>query len=480
MLKKILDSINFYFYKLENSIEELTAYSFYSDDYEDLISILRVFNKKFKKRYLKFNHEILLELKTKKKSIDVYKENFIKINRFFQYFRFINGIISFIKNSKDFYIPQGVFFLLKEFTKNISKNSRFIIYLEFELNYSYANLSKHLNDFASILKMKKIDDFLLFSIPYFNREDILSSTILGHEIGHFLENKCKLMKKISSKITKDNIFEKKKIQNLIEINLKLLQKQISNDQLIEQIFKTPLERFFFEVWTETTLKWIKEIISDKIGLRIFGLSYFFALLDLFLLKDPYKKYSESHPPPWFRLKTLINDIESGEYLKDIDLLVLDGENIGEKVKKLISFVKNNFSIVIKPEKDVIYNSVINIIDEELLKYIDYKLDESLKKYYYTFDVNEVIYLMNLLKEFVTPNEIIDVEQKSSKAAKIISILNAGWLFFLFEMDIHYKLFDLNEKDTEKKMKIRQKLNNLIIKAIELSKIHEELNKRLGE
>jgi hypothetical protein len=90
------------------------------------------------------------------------------------------------------------------------------------------------------------------------------------------------------------------------------------------------------------------------------------------------------------------------------------------------------------------------------------------------NVNDIVYLMKLLEEYIIP-----CENERSEPINIISILNASWLFYLFKMNEHFERFgvDVNNFSYEmadKKMLVNQKLQNLLLKAIELSKIKEQL------
>ena len=61
MILQIIDSINFYFYKLRLQIDELQSYSYFTEDQYKLISKLKKFNKKFQKKILNEYLEISIK-----------------------------------------------------------------------------------------------------------------------------------------------------------------------------------------------------------------------------------------------------------------------------------------------------------------------------------------------------------------------------------------------------------------------------------
>ena len=53
----------------------------------------------------------------------------------------------------------------------------------------------------------------------------------------------------------------------------------------------------------------------------------------------------------------------------------------------------------------------------------------------------------------------------------MNILNASWLFYIYLIDIHYELFNTSKLSFKETPIYQQKLSNLVLKAIELSHIH---------
>lgn len=499
MLDQILNLIDLYFYKLKNQIKELLSYSYISNDYSILISKLQNHNEKIKDHFIEKTKLIREQLRSRKEDeLSFEKDDYNEIAFYFEYINSFNFFISNIRNSRNINIHQGNFILTKEITKYISKDSNFLI-LQYprgvSINYGYIDISKYLNKFNKFSKEKEVKDFLLFFIPYFNQEDIFDNSALGHEIGHFIEEKYGISTQIIDFLISKQILHKNEVENIVKSRNSHILEQEWEDQIIYDTFITP----FYNNWVKKTKLWIKEIVCDILGLKIFGLPSFFAFIDIMFLTNPEDPGDDEHPPDWLRIKYLIREIRKTIY-NDLEKLNIEEENksklkgqekiidnLGKRIQKRIDFIGEEFSKNNQITTNGLDLIVINIIDsEEVQEKIDEILDKlvkdrSIKEFNYTDEkTKEIILLIKLLKEYITPNEIVDTHKKESRYADIITILNSGWFFYLYKLKIHYGLFNVKEEEYEEKSYIQQKLNNLILKAIELSNIHKEAKEKLNE
>ena len=331
----------------------------------------------------------------------------------------------------------------------------------------------------------------MFLIPYFNHEDILSNIALGHEVGHYIEEKYKIWIKINRALENRDIFDINKISHIIKEKLEETPKRSHETEKIRSI---RIRIDMYDKWVKQITRWGKEILSDLIGLKIFGLAYFFALFEILYIKDPESLGDDNHPPTWIRLRYLIrqikNDIEG-----HIDKIILklddnsrDINNIGLEIKERIRYIEENFSEKKEEMKDKLKEEALKIIESNSVEKIINTMihiivkAEIIEEYSYGnySNIEEINELIDSLKEYIAPNEIVNVKTKISKPANIISIINASWFFFICKLNIHYELFDIKEAEYESKAKIHQKLNDLILKSIELSKIHYLFKEELKE
>lgn len=483
---QIIDSINFYFYKLRLQIDELQSYSYFTEDQYKLISKLKKFNKKFQKKFLNECLVISKNLKSGTNETEIYEDINEYISWYFQYFKLFNTYLSVIRSAENIKINQGIYLLIENFTKKISEKSRFIIFPKFSINYGYFDISNNLNKFTSVLNEKNIKDFLIFQIPSFNQNEILNNSILGHEIGHYIEEKNSLSATLINSMTKLKVLTKNKIDHIAKEKFDSEKKLEKDLEYSDYLFE------FYQNWIDKkVVPWMKEIFSDIIGLRIFGLAFFFASFDTFSQTQSFG--GVNHPPTSLRLKFLINDIKK-TISNNLDKFKLEFNNEkGEKeelssgLHKKIDFIEKKNLAEIKSDNQV-NETTIKIFETEELSERIYEIVNDLvkngiiKEYSFSSEENirEIIYLMILLEEYIIPNE-----NEISKPVNVISIINAGWFFYLFKMGAHYKRFGvdldvLTYEMIDKKMLVNQKLHNLLLKAIELSKIQEQLQNKIIE
>lgn len=516
MLKQILNSINFYFFKLQSQFDEIRGYSFYTKDFMTLINKLQLIFDQLYNKFLKNNkllHEKIEKINKEDNISTFYHSHYEKdIKIFFPHFTTFNSFFELLKKSKESYINRGIFITIKYFLKKISKDVRFIIIPEFEFNYCYLDISNEINRFTSILDIpaEKIRSFLLFTIPYFNPEDLFSSTLLGHEIGHYIEEELEIWKKnFEPEMLSKKMLYLDKIKNIVEYQFK---KELdiwvhtwgplsgeAQKSFKDLLYRKTQDKCLTEL-TKKTKAWVKEIISDKIGLKIFGLPYFFAYIDLIFLTNPKSLGDEDHPPNWLRLQYLVNELRKKRNWETLETkLVLEEtlngtvkqNNIGEKIIEIIKFLERHFMEVDLSNEDP-FNKVILkeiIIPDILEKKIDDALKElvksnKIKEFSYIENFKKISVLIQLLRRYITPNEIIDIGEQDTYPTNILNIINAGWFFLLFQMNYHFKIFNMKEEnystDKEiqmKRMDVHQKLNNLILKAIELSNIHQKFKNK---
>ncbi len=485
MIHQIIDSIDFYFYKLRLQIEELQSYSYFTEDQYKLISKLKKFNKKFQKKFLKESLEITTKLQSDNNDIEIYKDITRQISWYFQYFKLFNEYLSVIKTAENIKVNQGIYLLIENFTKSISERSRIIIFPLFKINCGYLDISNNLNKFTKVLKEKDFKDFLLFQIPTFNQNEILNNSILGHEIGHYIEEKYSLNERMINSLTELKVFTKKKIESIARSEFENKKKIDEDLEFEEYLFE------YYNKWIEEkVVPWIKEIIADIIGLKLFGLAFFFACIDTISQTQSFG--GKNYPPTSLRLMFLINSIKKSifQYLNKFTLRFknLKGESLelSSGLFEKIQFVEENYL----EEEDIINArnkiTIETFISTEFTKELDDMVDKLINDgiiQEFSFEnednVKEIIYLMELLEEYIIPNE------KNSKPVNIISIINAGWFFYLFNMNTHYQRFGINQDEysynmIDKKMLANQKLHNLLLKAIELSKLHEQLHQNITE
>ncbi len=491
MLKKILDSIESYFVKIDDQIKEIKSYSFASKSYELLI---RKIKKSIDKIYAHFTNSMSsIRENLKQNEIDDFKYNIDDYNRmafYFKSFIIIDFIISLFKNFYSMNIHQGNFTLIEEISLN-NDNLELTIFPYphriIKFNYGYKNISKILEFNNEKKENSKNKEFHSYFIPYFNQDDILMNCALGHEFGHFFEEKKEIAERIKKELIERKILVKEKIFDLLKKEKPHIIEEDWKQKIIYDKYMNP----FFEKWREQCKNWLTELISDRIGLKVIGLPSFFSFIELLLLKNPYKYGSyDEYPPNWLRIKSMIGEIRTNIMDKINDLIIIDKKKkgnieIGKFLNKRIDFIEEEFFKKNIPTLNQFENRTVTIINSDLVKsLIEEEVDKLInngfiKDYLYSEqNLKDIVKLIELIDNYITPNEIINSKKKVSTPANLISIINAGWFYYLYLMKNHYELFVRDEEDYKRKAEVIQKLNNLILKAIELSRIHKYAQKIL--
>jgi len=490
MLEHILNSIDFYFYKLASQFEEILSYSYFTNDYHSLIQTLqRLFKKKYSE-FLRETEDIRNKTKTNQEYFD--KKDYGSASSF--YLEFLNAINFFvlnIKNVKNTHFHHGNFILLKEF---LSKGSEFIIlpFPKESLNYGHVNTYEAFKELVPDLDETEIEEiFQLFFVPHFNQEDIFFNTLLGHELGHYYEKEFNIGSELVDELRSDGLVGVTTIEDIINTEIEKLTEVEKSNSLKKLQVRTRV----FEEWKKKLSKWCKEIICDVIWVRTFGIPALLSFFELMFLTNPNSSGDRGHPPTWLRLRFIIAEFLRlfKDQVRNITFEIKKGEieKIGDKLNQRIDFINKNFPR--EKSSNHFDKSIINVIytitvSQKIKKKID-NLCETGKIRMFIYDnytIGEIQYLMTLLREYITPNEFIEhIEQPDPEPAEIMSILNAGWLFYIYRMQDHYSLFDIEdekfdnkEEIYERKSEILQKLSHLLLKALELSKIHQKTKKKL--
>lgn len=336
--------------------------------------------------------------------------------------------------------PLGIFYTLENVINLFQKNVLLIVCISGENSFSYINLLVVLKDLLKNAldkeEIKKMEEafpqcILLFNLPVFEKENVLLHCLIANPIGNYIIEYYDLIQKvIKTEFSKFLQFPPStRFPNFKENELEKV-------RLVEQKL-------------EKIKNWITSISSDLLAIHTFGPSYLFAFFKHIFYIKPHK----SDTPLKSRLNVMMDEIKHLNYTKNVQ--------INKEIEKLEKYTEDE----------------IGYTDTEMLELIP-KIKEEIRKLTtdkrYTLQIfeEETPTLVSLTSYLIPPNEILDFRNKTSRPAKIISILNASWLLTLTQMDKIYQT--LNAKTPEEKSQVDIKLNRLIQKSIELSEIHRKM------
>ncbi|MGQ9720219.1 MAG: hypothetical protein ACUVXA_02730 [Candidatus Jordarchaeum sp.] len=354
---------------------------------------------------------------------------------------FICKIIEFIEASSIRHFPPSTSYILENVIKKFQGDVHLIVSLKGENIFSYINL---LATLKVILKnaldkeeMKNLDEdspqhILLFLLPLLGKENILLNCLIANQIGNYIVEHNKIFPDIIKNEILSNFYKIPQPNNILKFRENELESVLNVEQALESI------KF-----------WIIIIASDLLAIHMFGPSYLFAFSKYIFHANTLRL----RVPLKTRLKIMLEEIKKSNYIKN--------EEIRKEIEKLEEYAKYETSGIEKKLLDLIPKLKMKI--ENLTKG---------KKYSIQIFEEEVPFLVSSLLNFIPPNEILDFKNKISRPARIISILNAGWILKLTQIDNVYQL--LNAKTREEKSQVDIKLNSLIQKSIELSEIHRKM------
>jgi hypothetical protein len=349
-------------------------------------------------------------------------------------------IIKLLEASNTRSLPLGIFYTLENVIDLFQKNVLLIVSISDENTFSYINLLVVLKDLLKNAldeeEIKKMEEafpqcILLFTLPVFEKENVLLHCLIANPICNYIVEHYGIILKIM----------KTEFSKLIQ-----LPPSISFPNFTENEFEKVR---LVEQKLEKIKKWINSISSDLLAIHTFGPSYIFAFFKHIYFTKPYKL----NIPLKSRLKVMVEEIKHLNYTKDVQ--------ISKEIEKLEKYTED--------EIDYTNTEILELIPK--IKEEIRKLTTGKRYTLQTFE-EEIPFLVSLISYLIPPNEILDFKNKTSRPAKIISILNASWLLILTQIDKVYQT--LNAKTPEEKSQVDIKINRLIQKSIELSEIHRKM------
>ncbi|MFW9880024.1 MAG: hypothetical protein ACFFG0_43675 [Candidatus Thorarchaeota archaeon] len=370
--------------------------------------------------------------------------------------------------------------LIDDVTDKIDKTTKFIIFPYFQLGCGYINLKTLLDKFPDRFKEIGVFNLPIFSVPFLNNNEIFFNSTIAHEIGHFIVDNTEVLQVEESNITQ-NILENPKIKEKIIIKMQKIMDE--NSDLDKNLECLRLKGVVTKKYFEKIKQWIKEILSDLIGIKIFGLPFLFGFIKT--INHSEAEYGSSqHPPPWLRFNYLYKEYENN-FMKKIKNFEFENNknnakmNFGNMIQEDLKILKDYFNKVKNGHPPIVYEIELELIEKSVnfKKLISdiLKKNSNLELLSYDYDRKNKTEIMKLLKKllnYITPNEIIDIKKEKTYPAAYRNILNAGWFFYLYLINNHYELLNFKEHNLSNRPEVNQRLNNLILKAIELSNIHK--------
>lgn len=377
--------------------------------------------------------------------------------------------LDWLDNAHTEQTPRGLVQLLKNLINLIAPNSRVIARPQAEYNYSIRDLGGFLKYIVETYiphsKQALFQEYLssptkLISFPRIERDNILAHAIFGHELGHPIADEY------LGQETIDIAQLQKYIVDFLQQELKKQNIQISESEKLAETTK------IFNKVLEIRKRALQELISDAVGIMIFGPSAFFACYELFWGGDldalPSK--DEFYPPSRMRIRLMLKLMTDLGYQQGLLNIRADkSNNYVEAVKEFLFFCENLITVDTdqkainnSPLHKLAYDSAINSLEQA----INFALAKTSNV---AFDANkiflEVPELISRIEMNIPPNEIGD--PKSPQLVDYRASLLSAWI---------YKLRNISP-DTNKELSSaeNERLQKLTLRAIEYVILQSEYN-----
>lgn len=422
ILKPLIDSSKQIIELQKSKLDTFSTKDFPNQTSYDLISLMQEICEKTSNFLLKLEEEF-----KKAKTNEDFEEIESDLIQITQYLGWLSATaIDTIELSTRDRVSQDSIFLLNYFTKPFSKNSRFILIPTHEHNFMIAAWGEMFKKILELLDVElgslKISPtiFSIISFPSIFKDNLVAHSSLGHEIGHFIISKYSLADIFTPWIILDSTL----MNQVVEKEMSKIKSGRNKEQTAFQ--PAAIKFFTNKRIRENISKGIEELVSDLIGLKILGPVFLFASTEFLLTDTPKFFAGQEHPPPAFRLKILIDEFKSKNYLSKI---LTHQNKLKQTVEGLVKIIEDFITPFEISKYELEYQIQLKAwmkIVPQLTKLVDDTINKIEKLGYAPNSFGtETSTLIDKLKQLIPPCEI-----EQTKPANLVSILNAGMIFKL--------------------------------------------------
>ena len=442
----------------QKRLKELQFKNYTFLESEELVELLLQIDTQILRHLGKIENDIL-----KGRTQEPLEQTMVRITRLGLLSYKFHSIFQVLETGSREYIPQGSIVIIRDVAANFPK-SKFILLPLYRYNYSYQELMKPLKDaLKDVLPdiNKKLDlfaeNFAIVGFPLMEKENVLLNSLLGHELGHFID----LQKQISHKLLSKVWIDPKVVERIARsLSTRKLSTEKNHGATLDHFISYEmLKANIADLTSKTIEKWLGELVADLIAFHMLGPIFLFELKNFLLTMKGIDDSSDKYPPPRMRIKMLIEEFSKMKYETE-----LKQHEMGKDFVEVVNGLRKQLQEIEEKERDeiedLVFRSITKVIPDlrENVREATAKLDYNPKRF-----CAEVFPLVGILDSFVTP-----VEVSPGSPASPVSILNCGLLYELLSMDRLYKM--LNAKGSAAKLNAKHKLHQLLLKALELSDI----------
>jgi hypothetical protein len=399
--------------------------------------------------------------------------------------------LRFVERATTQQTPWSLVQPLERISEQLYPDSCFVIRPQWHYNYSIRELtSAYREAFSKLLAENRLSEALklnhndsikrlyVISFPYLDRFSVLMLTLLGHELGHPIEEEY-------LKQERDEWKEFFKNHQRFHPSLERIYQAVLREhrvppkpEVLDLFTMEKISKMFGCVLT-LRRRVLEELICDLTSVNLFGPAALFATEELILSRELDTleiEPPEDHYPPWrYRLRVMWEEFPSEWMQKFIQEGQFDervSQSLNAKLNSILAVI-NEKTDMRKPEARIAYESV----EEALPKVRDF-VRKRLKKQGFCLDdllgrINDR--LLKRLESWIPPDSYVN-DAGSEIVSDMRSILNVGWLCWICNYASMPTKANTSEKIDEYFQHV-DALNRLVLKAIEYVDLRSVLKQK---
>lgn len=358
-----------------------------------------------------------------------------------QELRFISQLIQssgiflqWLDNAHTAQTPRALALLLKELMDRMQPQSVVLVVPQAEYNYGINDLGPKLRwfveEFIPHSRQGRFDKFVntplkLIAFPRIERDNLIAHAIFGHELGHPIADAFLEWEPSQAEGQKAQVEANEKVAKLVEALLK------SKPELADRQLEISVRAL--DLVLEIRNRAIQELVSDAVGIYIFGPSALFAMHELLWHGDwdQPPRGPQWYPPSRMRLRLMLQVLDEKNSLEA--LTSCKGEIAEKYMPEVAAFVEHSRSIAeqttdqsalgTEPELTIAYEWVVASLPAAL-KFAAQKSDAVL--YDISAAQKQLPELLERIELGVPPNEVGDPLKPDT--VDLRSPLLASWVY----------------------------------------------------
>lgn len=442
-------------------LSELAHQDFPFTDCKRIISFLKSVNRAIVRRLERLGLEALSSPTDKEAERDLH----VSSQRFGHLLNVMDEYLRLLEFSTRSHISQGSVNLLETLTMGFKENERFILVPEYEFNYSYLDILRHLRSVVAEATIaipeanRSPKSIAVLSYPNIFRENALANALLAHELGHFVVEQTNIVENLLNGFKFDEVLLNRVVEEAKRAELRNqshLTEFFEEDFIKSGIMKEALEKL---------TSWEIELASDLCAFRMVGPVFVYAL-SRFLLTLHDVDATNDHPSARVRLKLLVRELQVNGFTTST--LDSNDSKKNDKVDGATRYFTQLQDFLDSPKRrpeshmNSLLGTAMTGLQKKMQKSVDQIFESQKYKRYTVKEFREdVPRVYAQLQSLVPPCEL-----GPGQPADIVSILNAGMIFVLRSKDEIVQM--LGAKNLDEQLSGEAAISGLIMKGIELS------------